>query len=202
MALVGEGTPFKMESEEVFPQLHSAGIWWLPGANTKINGSLDFSIWEGAILKTNGTLGYSLDKIEILLGVLASGQHITLLNGFRSQRRSSGGFPQETYYFNLLLVGVHLNSVAELEFEKIYARFTCLEEWLGISGFELSSPAMNVEVVYKNPPPVKIQLEDGSQLLFCFGRIGPTYTTAVQKTVHIEQRSSVAIHEQNTTRCP
>lgn len=138
------------------------GKWWLPGRpQNEIMGMLKFTPWKGAILKLNGSLKdtksiFEPFEPEIILGVSSTGKNITLYKCLETKSDfSSPGYPTSSIHANIVFVGSHFPNSQDIHFGSMYVRYSYLDEWVNISGFDIESFPQEKRAVirYKLPEP-------------------------------------------------
>lgn len=127
------------------------GYWWLPeDPENKIQGTLKYQPNEGIHLETLGFFGDIQSSIrpneyDIILGVNLNNKPITLVNCFQTGPSFRfPGFQEGNYFSHLLLIGDHFCRSEDIRFKEVYARFTYIDEWINIYGF-------NIEINPTNP---------------------------------------------------
>jgi hypothetical protein len=125
------------------------GLWWTPSnPDRRLHGTLTVSPVEGAHLEVmapdrcavhGGVLQLSGIRGEIILGESSEGEDVTLHGCFRTETRfGSSGFPTSLYYVDTVFLGAHFHTPEEIKFNNLSIQFTHLDQWVGISGFDLN----------------------------------------------------------------
>jgi hypothetical protein len=193
------------------------GYWWLPGAEEdKLSG--DLRIERGrARLDVLGSFGqtllsetprektYSLDPSDQdrVLGISSGGKRITL------ERLSSGdtaisipGLRTASYHAEVAIVGEHFAHGRRVAFDEIAIELTDLNEWTGVSGFELSTEFERLDpggsmgfaslaARYEAPEPIQIPIYRGEEMSIRFAAV----TNGLRgETDHLDIRQKAALH--------
>ncbi len=188
------------------------GLWWLPDKpESRIPGTLVFDPGSGTRLSLAGTfqkIRSSSDvppTFEVVLGVTDSGGLITLVKcAFRNGNFDVVGVLLSELEPEIILSGAHFNSLADLKFHRISARLTDLNEWVGLSGFDIGFPTENGEALikYRLPTGPRALLDNGDEVSVDFALSGlgwqrhQSKAEIVQK-VYMTYRpvSEVSLHE-------
>lgn len=191
------------------------GLWWLPNkSKEKIGGILKFDSNKGAFLELVGgsfkNIEGKKEKIitekilepkrrEVILGISSNGKYITLHNCVE--------IPKSLSLFSLILnswvyaervfVGTHFEKIEDIKFKSVSVRYLYLDEWLNVSGFEMSFDKNNLrkEVVikYQQPKPFSFEVNINDYKI----TLGVSFTLPkielVQKEVSIKQRAYIQI---------
>ncbi len=150
------------------------GLWWRRGyEEDKVGGTLSFDPIHGVTLKLLGIFGDLVGDLfceralcsgggessekQVIYGVTINGKPITLLKSFRKNRQvSMPGIPTESWFANLLIVGIHMDSETdENRFTKSAIRFEGIEKWLGHNAFvtEIDRDTRQVSVTTTQSSP-------------------------------------------------
>jgi len=176
------------------------GKWWLPDKPEKqISGTLRFTPDEGAILDLIGSFKDIKDinkmlKLEIILGISSNGKKITLHKCFETKSKiSSPGLLTSSFRANEIFVGAHFQKSEDIKFRELSIRYSYLDEWVNISGFDIQYPDKKVVVIkYKLPEPIQANIGEDYKVFIDFQATYPTHFI-VQKEASIKQRTYVRI---------
>lgn len=135
------------------------GYWWLPSKpDSKIHGTLRLSE-AGIVLGLDGTLG-EFDAFvpspfmpDIILGQTIEAARLTLYRCFQLQTGGSlsSGLTRSKIDAQTVLIGAYFNKPEGIKFEKIEISFPHLDEWVGISGFDIKRNESTTTLTYKLP---------------------------------------------------
>ena len=178
-------------------ELEIKGLWWLPEKpDLKLPGTLTFSPYKGFSLEVQGSFKErgEMHKFlipDIILGFSHQGKEITLYKCFeRSSKMHLPGIPENLFSVNVGFIGVHFAQLSEMKFKKISVRYNYLDEWLNISGFNITPnlKEKSVEIKYKLPAPIEINLRNGLKILLEVKANMPSISIA-QKEACIKQEA-------------
>ena len=150
------------------------GIWWPPDKPEKqVSGTLRFTPNEGAILKLIGSFKDTKDimlKPEIILGISSNGKKITLHKCFETKSNISfPGLLTSSFYANEVFVGAHFQKSEDIKFRKLSIRYSYLDEWVDISGFNIQYPdKKEVVIKYKQPEPIQASIGEDCKMFIDF----------------------------------
>lgn len=146
------------------------GLWWLPETpEPKVPGTLRFFPDSGASLDLLGSLWdpgnqfaaseRSLTNVDLILGLSSKGKPVTLWNcGETRKMVNLVGFTKTSFHAEVVVVGAHLGGIEEAQFKKMSTEYRHLDEWAGISGFEIQRPIDHAThpmiIEHKIPAPV------------------------------------------------
>ena len=178
-------------------ELEIKGLWWLPEkSNLKLPGILTFSPYKGFFLEVQGSFKeigemHKFLTPDIILGFSHQGKEITLYKCFeRSSRMHLPGIPETLFSVNVGFIGVHFTQLSEIKFKKISVRYNYLDQWLNISGFNITHnpKEKSAEIKYKLPAPIEINLRNGLKILLEV-KVNMPSTSIVQKEACIKQEA-------------
>jgi len=133
------------------------GIWWLPGKPEKrVEGTLRYAPGESIILELDGTFKNITEVLEscnpevnfnpeIILGFSRDRKKITLYECLEKDCSAvisfngESGSSNSSFIVRCAFIGDHFNSADDLKFKKVEASYSYLEEWVGISGFDVNT---------------------------------------------------------------
>ncbi len=183
-------------------QKEITGTWYIPKPNAaKIPGKLTINQQEGAILELMGSFWEKFSSVaidpKVILGISAQGQLITL---YDCQELAYNLYPPgattSKFSAKYTFIGIHLSQPAEIKFNRLIVHYALLDDWLGISGFEITRDFDDenlervITIKYQSPQPVILcELEDRT-ISVKFSWKGPRHTQ-VQKEAEITQRPYV-----------
>lgn len=173
------------------------GFWWLPeNPNLRLPGTLTFSPYKGFSLEVQGSFEEisEMNKFltpDIILGFSRQGKNITLYKCFETSYK--GHFPgilESIFSVNVGFIGVHFKQLSEIKFKKVSVKYNCLDEWLNISGFDITPKPeeKSVQIKYKLPRPIEIDLRNGLKIILEIRAKLPSISI-VQKEACIKQES-------------
>jgi hypothetical protein len=153
------------------------GYWWLPNNDSKpITGTLSIEPSKGIMLETIDSLisfeevfnaGYNILKLDIILGQTVEGKAITLVDCHHSKSSFNVGeylsnLSVSNYRANYALVGTkHFTSKDKIIFTSAEVRYSLVDEWLAISGFQRQlildehGYFKKMSIEYKHPEKIK-----------------------------------------------
>jgi len=180
-------------------------MWWLPESPEKqVSGSLTFSPDGGATVDLMGFLAKPVRerarKFEVVLGVSSDGKDITLLDCLEFKGSLTSKLQTSSLYVSRSFVGTHFIKADDVKFKKVSVRYTYLDEWVGISGFDIDILSDVISVKYRQPRPIETNINGDYKLSIGFAYSGPTVTYLVQKEASMKQRTWITI-ESSQERC-
>lgn len=192
-----------MSIETVEP-FRCKGQWWLPEKpEERVSGTLTYVPQEGASLELIGSFTSSLATLtgsfapEIVLG--ESDQGLVTLHDCIQTQFTMGSANSSNFKVRNVLLGYHFSSESDIRFEKLFVRYSSLDEWINRSGFDrkvlvenVRPPLEKLNVVYEFPPSVEAALSADCELALCFQANPPTLTH-VQKEACIVQQNYVRL---------
>ncbi len=176
------------------------GVWWLPdNPKEQVSGTLRFTPGEGATLDLIGSFGdikrtnKMLDP-EIILGISSDGKQITLYECFETGSTISfPGFPISSFSANSVFIGALFQKSEDMKFKSISVHYLHLDEWAGISGFELKNLwEKEVIIKYKLPEPIQVDISNGLKISINIRATMPQHSF-VQKEATIKQKTEIKI---------
>jgi len=185
------------------------GIWWLPDkVQEKISGTLSFNPREGSELELIGSFKdfrdfSDLANHEIILGITSKGQKVTLYKCLESNFNVSiPGFASSTYHISVVFIGHHFSKKEDIQFDCISVNYSNLEEWVRISGFEISMEFRDNKyltketVIYTFPEVIEADLGDFKiSFNYSFNQSGDRIRTInLEQTTFIEVKHHKARH--------
>ncbi len=182
-------------------ELEYKGVWWLPDKpEKKVCGILRFTPNEGAILDLIGSfkdikeMNKRLNP-EIILGASSNGKNITLHKCFETESNLSiPGSLTSSFYANEVFVGAHFQKSEDIKFRGLSIRYSYLDEWIGISGFDIQYFDKK-EVVIKHKQSEPIQASIGEDCIIFIDILAAMHSvhSIVQKEMSIEQRTYLRV---------
>ena len=169
------------------------GIWWLPDKPEKqVPGTLRFTPNEGAILKLIGSFKDTKDtlKPEIILGI-SNGKKITLHKCFETKPNNVSVSESLSFYADEVFVGAHFQKSEDIKFRKLSIRYSYLDEWVDISGFNITDEK-EIVIKYKEPEPIQTSIGEDCKIFIEIQVTRPTHSI-VQKEASIKQRTYIRI---------
>ena len=159
------------------------GKWWLPdNPDETFYGTLTYRYQHGARLQLKGCFDrffYKDIRIcnpPIIIGRTDQGRFVTLYHcgltrkfGPLTPPKGPRG-PKEayssTFFCNIVYPDHQFQEETEITFKKIFVHFTHLDEWLQISGFDVSydsdkeTDARKIIIQYIEPKPITLKIND------------------------------------------
>lgn len=183
------------------------GIWRLPTSpadELQLNGILRYMPHEGFELEIIGSFSDLPESIlsshnpVIIQGTSSEGEKITLYKCFKSNSSFGPNFQTSKYKPLCVFIGAHF--VKEPTFNKLYINYSYLDEWVNISGFDISTPTGRGEfsMKYKIPEDITINLDENYGITITHSVRGPNLNM-VQKNFSIEQTTYIMICSKNET---
>ncbi len=178
------------------------GQWFLSSnKDNRVHGSLFYDSNDGIVLELFESFSENqyfseLRTDEIILGVTNDSKQVTLYNCIVTKTGGTtlvvgeeAGIPITKYRINYLLIGVHIYNVDDFKFNTISCEIFNLDEWVGISGFDIKNDRENLEVSvnYKLPSPIEFKIDGTTSGTLAFLAKLPTLF-AYQKDISIIQR--------------
>lgn len=181
------------------------GEWFLPSnPGKRVHGTLEFKQEEGITLEIYGSLTSDiffpeLIDQEIILGLTSKSKQITL---YGCNMTSSGGATlvqgresgksSVSYSILYALEGLYVNEPSELLFDKVTCEIFNLDEWVGISGFDMpldfeKIKKHEINVNYKLPEPIEFKIDNEAHGRFYFTANHPG-VNIYQKTINVTQK--------------
>ncbi len=146
-------------------RLEYDGIWKLPEyEDVELYGKLIVN--DDITLEVIGDIPFELQdkKIDIIHGFTTNGKYITLINNFnKNTKLNYPGIDSYKYSARYLFIGKKINSIDELNIKSITSRYTNLEEWIGIYGFNFKMQKhknFDINLNYKIPNKISYELDD------------------------------------------
>lgn len=176
------------------------GIWWLPYKPEKqVSGTLRFIPNEGAILELIGSFKDIKDinkmlEAEIILGISSNGENITLHKCFETKSNISLlGLLTSSFYANEIFIGAHFQKSEDIKFRELSIRYSYLDEWVNISGFNIQYPdKKEVVIKYKQPEPIQASIGEDCKIFIDIQATYPTHSIA-QKEAGVKQKTYIRI---------
>jgi len=174
------------------------GIWWLPDKpKEQVSGTLKFTPEEGATLELRGSFKNikNINKMvnsEIILGVSSNGKKITLYKCSKNESRMY--FPSflstSSCHVEIVFIGAHFQKPEDIKFKSISVYYTHLDEWVGISMFNIQHlpDGKTIIIRYKQPDPIRATINDWKIILDF-----KVTTRSILQKANIEQRTYIRI---------
>lgn len=152
-------------------QFEYTGVWWLPeNSDNKISGTLKFNPIEGIDLELIGAFKGLKDiktmlQPKIILGISSNGKIITLHDCFEYHSRHAR-FLTSSFVVNVIFEGHHFEKEEDIIFDSLSINYSQLEEWTGISGFQIDTETdanhhlIKHEVIYEPPQKIEVNLDN------------------------------------------
>ncbi|MFC1828054.1 HEPN domain-containing protein [Thermodesulfobacteriota bacterium] len=175
------------------------GIWWLPdNEDVKIEGTLYFNPKEDPKLELTGSFTgiediMKVSRWDIVLGFTVTGKEVTLLNCISGGTKlHMPGIPTSDIFPDIVFLGSNFPSADQIIFESLYVRYSLLDEWLGVHGFDIKRNFDRKETVisYKLPETIEAKIDDDLSIGLAFNATSPVLATTEAK---IQQTSKFHI---------
>lgn len=175
------------------------GVWWLPNKpEEKISGTFRFAPHEGAILDLIGSFKdiKDMDRIlepEIILGISSNGKGITLHRCVET--KSSLSFPgllTSSFYAVVVFIGTHFQKTEDIKFKSLTVRYSHLDEWVNISGFDIRHDRDEAAIKYKVPEAIEASINNDYRVFIDIRATYPTLSI-VQQEASIKQKTYIRI---------
>lgn len=193
------------------------GEWFLPSnKELRIHGTLNYNPKEGASLELYGSLDADnffpvFKDHEIILGISSESKQVVLCNcnmtksgGATLVQQEESGKSSVSYSIRYTLIGLHVNNIDDLKFDKISCEIFNLGEWVGISGF-INQPRdfekslrREIQVNYKLPDPIEFSIDNETNGRFNFiANLSdlPRYQKDININQRVEFQAITAIHK-------
>jgi hypothetical protein len=182
------------------------GIWWLPAKpEDQITGTLRFNQDKGANLDLIGSFVDHFEpgpitgkafEADIILGKSANGKDITLYRCFETHSKTSfPGMTTSSLFAHAVFIGAHFDDAEKITFNRLSVRFTNLDEWVNVSGFNIKYDHKYRRVSVEHTIPDSITTTINSlKISLEFSRKGPGFT-AVQKEASIKQEAFIRLEQ-------
>ena len=101
-------------------------------------------------------------KPDIILGQSLEAARLTLYKCFLLQTGGAlpSGLTRSKIDVQVVLFGAYFNKPEDIKFDKVEIRFTHLNEWAGVSGFDIKSHELTTTLTYKLPTKVSTVVDD------------------------------------------
>ena len=146
---------------------NDTGYWFLPeNKEEQISGEISYSPEDGVVIKFLGHFGDEKTLIEnsyfpLILGVLQNGKKVTLIGSNKKNSTISfPGIPTMTLVSSYALVGQHFETLDDICFQQVQARFNNLYQFLNTNGIEEQRSAAFVNLKYTPPPNIDFSIEN------------------------------------------
>jgi hypothetical protein len=175
------------------------GQWWLPNEpENKIPGTLKYDHKQGAMLELIGSFENRKDRYKdkkplVILGTSSNGNKVSLHDcSLFSRQGIYQGFTTCSYFADMVFVGTHFHNTEDAKFRNINARYSCLDEWVDISGLSFThSKEEDVIIRYKKPDDIRVDI--GGDFSIIITQVLHTEFARVQKKAGVEQKWIVRI---------
>jgi hypothetical protein len=175
------------------------GLWWLPERpDDRWVGTLRLRPEKSPQLQLTipKSTGHEMPEAPSLVqGRAANGKPITLLFPSRRETSWSAVLSETTYRAGFAIIGIELASADTFTFDTLVLNLQHLHEWVGVSGFQETSPAPDeMMVYYRRPPARKFKVDERLSV-----EIGTSYSAhygreyRLGEDTYIEFASSVAM---------
>lgn len=172
------------------------GIWWLPdNEDVKIDGTLHFNPKEDPRLELTGSFTdvkdiMKISRWEIVLGFTVTGKKVTLLNCISTGTHlHMPGIPTSEIIPMVIFLGSHFPSIDQILFDSILVKYSLMDEWLGVSGFQIthSQGEIKTTITYQLPKPIESVINDNLSISIFFNVTSPLGATTEAKISQISE---------------
>jgi len=145
------------------------GFWFLPeNKEEQIPGEISYSAEDGVTVKFLGNFGdekrhFDKNYYPLILGVLENGKEVTLIESSkRNSTVSYPGIPTMTLISSYALVGKHYETLDDITFQRVEARFNNLFHFLKDNGIEEQWNATILNLQYSTPSDISFSIDNKS----------------------------------------
>lgn len=169
------------------------GVWWTPdNPDRRFTGILEYTS-ENAVLNLWGSFKDITEfnqqvAPEIILGNSIDGEKLTLSKiSELGSTLGSGGF-RSRYIVIHVFRGIHFNKKEDIKFKNVTVRFSNFDNWLAISGFQITPNLETGGMEIKHTPPSLIPaiINDFYKIIISF-RVSHSISHKDIKDVHLTQ---------------
>lgn len=191
-----------MSIETVKP-FRCSGYWWLPETpDERIAGTLTYTPQKGATLELFGSFAQATADFagfgpEIVWG--ESDHGVVTLHDCVLTHLSVGSTNNSRLRARNVFLGYHFASESDMNFEKLFVRYSNLDEWINRSGFDrkvladsVLPPWKKLTVIYEPPNAIQIAQSPDCNMAVEFHLSVPSLTY-VQKKASILQENYVEL---------
>lgn len=180
-------------------ELEYTGTWWFPAEpEEELPGTLILTPHERATLNLIGSFkgmaeaSEDLEQPEIILGK-ANGKDITLYKCYEAGSNFyDSTSATSSFSADMVFAGVHFQKPEDIRFKWLAVHYLYLDEWVNISGFDISRPDRHEVVIkYRRPEPIHATV-GGDKVSIS---IQPTFPVhyIVQKEACIKQKTQIVV---------
>lgn len=149
------------------------GYFWLPERDEKkIPGILTIKDGGDIQLEVVGHFGsFNDDEFDRIIGHIENDGLVTLENCFYTNKNGAfGGISKSRLCVNKVLSGVAYDKNEVVTFNTLSFSVDCLDEWIGISGINVSRDReyKTATISYAPPENISYELDNGMKLEICF----------------------------------
>lgn len=175
------------------------GVWWVPTApKNKVVGTYVYSKGDGGKLSLFGDL--MTEEADLIYGLSEKGNKITLFKNFREKSSQNVALKKSEIVSNFAFIGVYFPSIEHINFKNFSVRFSLLDEWANISGFDINGDFENKEVTIKYKLPAnKVLLVTDEYEIFVGVKASTPAIMHVQKEATISQKTHIHVDFSNST---
>lgn len=180
-------------------EIEVAGFWSIPNnTGNNVEGTLYLDPSKGIlklILYSSEPIGL-MRKIDIISGRTIQGSEVTLYDCYVAQEKIRVGANRK--YESLIDVkyvydGIKANKKGDLLFHEVNFRFTNLDEWAYVKGFDLYTVEdCDFSLIHKHPDSVIFEIDKDTTISINTGLVSPM-ALIVEKEVKVTQRVYVSI---------
>lgn len=128
------------------------GVWWLPeNPDSKVTGRLSYE--PPGVLTLQVVGNFDFEEHDLLHGVLATGDKVTLRKVIRGESSFTTSAPPESEYIaHECFRGAHFESEESIAFDELLIRITHFDAWAAnISGFDFTNLQDGISLDYELP---------------------------------------------------
>jgi hypothetical protein len=174
------------------------GKWWIDSGNRSWPGVFTFTPEVGGLLAVHADYGDfpeppSPHETPLIFGETIDGKAITLTRCVQTRAfsHSPGGLEVE-FDVRYALVGAWFDVIEEIAFDRIDFRLAGLDEWAGISGFDVEYKPTATTVRFAAPEAVELGASDGTTVRLDFSGGGFRMTNPLL-SVELNQATRASI---------
>jgi len=135
-------------------------------------------------------------SFDIVLGVSTDGKEITLVDCLELRGTLIARLQTSSLYVGRCFVGAHFQKPDDIRFRQASARYSYLDDWVGISGFDIELTGDVTTMRYRPPSSIETNVGQEYGLAIDFAYSGPTMTRPVQRKVRMTQTTWITIRSQ------
>lgn len=178
------------------------GKWWIESRERSWSGRFTFTPEQGGMLELHGAHGDfpeppSPDELTLMFGETIDGKAITLAGCVQTRASSHNpGGVEVDFDVRFALVGAWFDSLDEIAFDRFDFRLSGLDEWAGVSGFDVTHEADRTTISYAAPQPILLAAAQDVSLRLDFSGGGLTMTNPLL-AVELSQKTRMSLRSES-----